>query len=259
LLSLGITGQPTCICNTGMHGWINNITFMKNCEPQPTSDLLALKNPTCDIQTYAGGIDCCRHQMILLDADQIDDPRYEEVYLKFRFYYQEFTQQPTRSHKNLRRFYFQTEAWASEYDVVPCAPGTPPSDCIYIITSRIKVSQMITDCENDRDLICPVNHTQISLIYAGGHCHAPSCISLELYNADTGQLICRQLPIIGTGGKFNELDYLHIPPCLWGEEEGLLQPPVLSKNTNLLSIKKNNSTYAHYGEMASWQMRGIIL
>jgi len=26
----------------------------------------------------------------------------------------------------------------------------------------------------------------INLIYAGGHCHAPSCISLNLYNADTG-------------------------------------------------------------------------
>ena len=26
----------------------------------------------------------------------------------------------------------------------------------------------------------------INLIYVGPHCHAPSCISMELYNADNG-------------------------------------------------------------------------
>ena len=35
----------------------------------------------------------------------------------------------------------------------------------------------------------------IYLVYAAGHCHAPSCISLELWNADTGHLICRNEPV----------------------------------------------------------------
>ena len=58
---------------------------------------------------------------------------------------------------------------------------------------------------------------------------------------------------------FDELGYLDLPPCLWGSpNDGLISPEYLSYDTNLLSIKKNNNTYAHFGEMASWQMRGIL-
>merc|ERR1711937_205310 len=101
----------------------------------------------------------------------------------------------------------------------------------------------------------------IKLMYAGGHCHAPSCISLDLYNADTGDLLCRQKPTYGTGTKiFNEKGYIAIPPCLWGsEDEGLIEPVFLPTNANLTSIKLNNNTYSHYGEMASWQMRGVFV
>jgi len=86
-------------------------------------------------------------------------------------------------------------------------------------------------------------------------------ISLELYNADTGDLLCRQTPIIGTGStaKFDELSYIALPPCLWGYDDGLVPPVRLTLDTNLVSIKKNNNTFSHYGEMASWQMRGVFL
>ena len=73
---------------------------------------------------------------------------------------------------------------------------------------------------------------------------------------------------------FDELGYLAIPPCIWGTEqvenrrllsfahfpsqEGLIAPIFLPFNANLTSIKRNNNTYTHYGEMASWQMRGIL-
>ena len=90
-----------------------------------------------------------------------------------------------------------------------------------------------------------------------GHCHAPSCLSMELYNADTGMLLCRHDPVYGKThqarlflgniqdykigltwwGCFwaifkiirlinmkrwqvhDELGYVAIPPCLWGEQE----------------------------------------
>ena len=59
---------------------------------------------------------------------------------------------------------------------------------------------------------------------------------------------------------YDELGYLALPPCLWGPaEEGLIPPTFLSFDTNLMSIKRNNNTYTHYGEMASWQMRGILV
>ena len=101
----------------------------------------------------------------------------------------------------------------------------------------------------------------INLIYAAGHCHAPSCISMELYHADTGMLLCSHYPVFGKSHEvMDEEGYLAIPPCLWGEEdEGLVSPVFLPYDANLTSIKRNNNTYTHYGEMASWQMRGVLI
>ena len=50
-----------------------------------------------------------------------------------------------------------------------------------------------------------------------------------------------------------------LPPCLWGaKEEGLAPPSWLPANTPMVSIKRNRNTHAgHFGEMASWQMRGV--
>ena len=109
----------------------------------------------------------------------------------------------------------------------------------------------------------PNSTTGIKLYYAGGHCHAPSCISLNLYNADTGQLLCSQTPLYGKSNRiFDEKGYVAIPPCLWSDpdqEDGLLNTMVLPLNGNLTSIKRNNNTYNHRGEMASWQMRGVFV
>ena len=69
-----------------------------------------------------------------------------------------------------------------------------------------------------------------------------------------------KLHIFNLDKIFDELGYITLPPCLWGpEEEGLVPPTFLSFDTNLLSVKRNNNTYAHYGEMASWQMRGVLV
>jgi len=263
-LVLSVLDTPTCVCNNGLKGWINGLAFEKYCAPEPVADLVAQQNPTCWIQTYQGGLSCCHHKNILLDADQPVDTRTDEIYLKFRFYFQEYkpaTPSTPASHMNLHRFYFQTEAFAGEYDVPKCPEGIPPSECIHEITSRWQVKDML-DCTPGKDPHCMTSKNGFALIYAGGHCHAPSCISIELYNADTGELLCRQTPLWGTGStnRFDEAGYLALPPCLWGsEEEGLVPPSILSLNTNLLSVKRNNNTVGHYGEMASWQMRGVFL
>ena len=91
---------------------------------------------------------------------------------------------------------------------------------------------------------------------------------MELYNEDTGKLLCKQTPVksilkfhllsgievVGTGTEiYNEKGYIAIPPCLFSEKEaGLIEPDLLTWDTNLLAIKKNNNTNAHYGEMAMW-------
>lgn len=65
---------------------------------------------------------------------------------------------------------------------------------------------------------------------AGGHCHAPACMGIELYNADTGNLLCHIKPVMGTGdAAMDESGYIWLPPCQWGSpEEGLPEPPLLT-------------------------------
>ena len=71
---------------------------------------------------------------------------------------------------------------------------------VHEITARWKVSDMIDQCDVRTGGVCAGNTTGfdgINLIYAGGHCHAPSCISMELFNADTGKLLCQHNPVYG--------------------------------------------------------------
>jgi hypothetical protein len=264
--------RPTRICQAGISGTIGGNRFdnEKRCADAPLGDLRVQQNPTCTIQTYRGGLSCCRHGQSLLDKDQaIPWPdHYLEYQIKFRFYYQEY--QPAlenvrpASHHNLVRMYWMTEAFAGEYDLVQCREGVPPDQCIQVITSRWKVRNLIEDCDGPwcagKGSTDNTKTEGIELIYAGPHCHAPSCLSMELYNADTGLLLCRVEPIFGeTNEVYDEDGFLAMPPCLWGNEEGLAPPELLSLDTTLLSIKRNNNTLPHTGEMASWQMRGIVI
>ena len=267
---------PTRICEAGISGSVRGNKFdKKRCAPFPTSDLKAQQNPTCSAETYRGGLSCCQDAQYLLDKEQ-EIPwadQYLEYQLKFRFYYEEYhpasADRLVPSHHSLVRLYWMTEAHAGEYDIVQCKDGVPPSQCIQVISSRWKVRDMMVECPirpeaswcTGKDS-SDANKTQgVELIYAGPHCHAPSCLSMELYNADTGQLLCHMEPIRGQSNQvYDENGFLAIPPCLWGSEaEGLQPPELLSLDTNLLSIKRNNSTLSHTGEMASWQMRGIVI
>ena len=56
---------------------------------------------------------------------------------------------------------------------------------------------------------------------------------------------------------YDEEGYLALPPCLWGDDEGLAPSVLLPPGAQVYSVKKNKNTHTgHYGEMASWQMRG---
>ena len=59
------------------------------CPEQPTSDLSAFGNPTCDVATYSGGLRCCHHLNTLLDADQPINPKTDVFRMKYRFYYED--------------------------------------------------------------------------------------------------------------------------------------------------------------------------
>ena len=269
------------------------------CPEQPTSDLSAFGNPTCDVATYSGGLRCCHHLNTLLDADQ-PDPWPEqplEYSLKFRFWFQDYVpavaagegaaggrrtaEAGSASHHDLPRLYWQTESFAGEYDVPRGDLGMPGTDWdednqmyTYTITSTFAAADILYDCPSDPPTC---GHSAegdgiggLELVYAGPHCHAPSCLFMELWDDDSGALLCRVEPIWGGGrthlDKFDEKGYAAIPPCLWGsgdaeEDDGafvLPKRPYLAFNTTLRSVAVQNSTFGHYGQMASWQMRGFF-
>ena len=263
-LSLTALDGATCVCNVGVKGSINGIPFNKDCWDEPKGDLVQQKNPTCWVDTYAGGLHCCHHGWILLDQDQNPwENQTMEYHLKFRFWFQEYNPEEPK-HENLVRIFWETEVWSTEYDIPVKEPSVMPENALHEIQSHWKVGDMLHDCSPGKAFDCTgsrENKTGINLIYAGGHCHAPSCYTMELWNADNGQLLCRHDPIYGNGTEiFNEDGYLALPPCLWGsKDEGLIEPIFLSFDTNLVSVKRNNNTYGHYGEMALWQMRGVLV
>jgi hypothetical protein len=101
------------------------------------------------------------------------------------------------------------------------------------------------------------------ILFANYECS--TCLSMELYRMDTGEVICHAEAIKGSGSanKYDEAGYVAIPPCLWSADEtsaeGLPPPVLLPLNATLLSIKRANATWPHTGEMASWQMRGVLV
>eukprot|EP00980_Cylindrotheca_fusiformis_P016757 scaffold5048_cov121-Cylindrotheca_fusiformis.AAC.8 len=268
--------SPRSVCRAGIKGTIGGVRIKTDrCAQFPESDLLEQNNPTCHVETYVGGIHCCPHGAFLLDSDQDipwkDEPL--EYYLKFRFYFDEdkspSSTKESPSHQQLIRPYWQTEAHAGEYDIVQCKDGTPKVECVQVISARWRVRDMMIDCPiHDASWCTGKGSTNSSMtegikfIYVGPHCHAGTCLSMELYNADTGRLLCHTEPRYGKGqnAKYDEDNYLAIPPCLWGNAfKGLPEPELLSLDTTLLAIKRNNNTFPHTGEMASWQMRAIVV
>ena len=99
----------------------------------------------------------------------------------------------------------------------------------------------------------PGNFTTITPLVVTPHCHGPSCLRQELWNEDTGEVICNMTASYGRGeAVFDEAGYIAILPCIFGHQAGLQFPVVLSPETNLTAVKYFNNTYRHLGQMAQW-------
>jgi len=216
----------------------------------------------------------------MLDADQEIRPELLQYHMKFRFWFQEYKPAVGAgkpSHNDLPRIYYQTEANAGEYDIPPAfvVPGKPaivgyekwPVNVPTPGTSCTGTCPDGPDCECVHTITYHFSVSNMRLIYAGGHCHAPACLGIELWQNSTGtpSLVCDQRPKYGLGNttkdKYDEAGYLALPPCLWSDKggEGLEPSVLLPKNTPMFSIKRNRNTHeGHFGEMASWQMRGVF-
>ena len=256
-LHLWPTSSPVCVCSipakpfgaaagairylpTGESvGWAGN-----RCDEQPREDLIAQRNPTCDLRTYVGGLNVCRHGWHLLDADQevpwMDQPLV--YYKKFRVYFQEWK---PRVHKQIQRVDWCIASHdGCEYEVPQCAPGTPVENCTHTITGTWAP-------------VPKVGGEDVYLSAIHHHCHAPTCLYVETWNNDTGELLCRTEPVYGgTSGfvsdlkRFDEPGYIANPPCMWGRPEDGLEAPPKMNGVTIFVKAVTNSTYGHHGEMA---------
>ena len=223
-LMLVRAGAPMCICAGGVSGSIDGVSFGTKCQPRPQSDLLALKNDICFLETYEGGLKCCSHKSILLDSNQTVPPAIDTFRMKFRIWFEEYTNQ-----RNAFFMFWTNEGGAGEYDVPQCKPGTPPSECVYTTTSLFKVRDSMRKCRSMSDPWCAANwneSSKVMLLRAGTHCHAPACLGTDLYvcpegaatcDATNGKLLCSNTPIYGGGSstdRFDEPGYVLM--CLGG-------------------------------------------
>ena len=89
----GSANEPVCLCKhpaapfgaaTGTIKYLptgEEFGFVNYCEPEPEESVLVQRNPTCDVRSYVGGLQVCKHMWSLLDADQVASP------LSFRPYF----------------------------------------------------------------------------------------------------------------------------------------------------------------------------
>ena len=85
-------------------------------------------NMACAMETYHGGLQCCKHAWFLTDAAQAPrvPPAVDTYFLKWRFYFQEYTPAdaaatPPRtataaSHRHLHHFVFLIDDAVNDYE-----------------------------------------------------------------------------------------------------------------------------------------------
>jgi len=248
-LTMLATDAPNCVCakdppafGKGGGSFVyedgSKVAFKNLCEgPRSdganSSEVLEQRNPTCDLRTYTGGIQTCLDTWRLLDREQPvpwQDQPLEYVH-KFRFW---FLPEYTPSLQEPLHFSWHLGAATGEYDVPQCPAGTAPENC----THRLAGTQLIPD-----------EHAY--LVALKSHCHSGTCISIQIYYNDTGELICDQRSVFGQENpnpRFAEPGYINRPPCLWGHGYGLALPPKVGGRV-LRAVAITNATNGHHGEM----------
>ncbi len=109
---------------------------------------------------------------------------------------------------NLFRLFWESETWQGEYDVPKSPEDIPVDERVHVVATQFKFGEMMYagmsggyNCSFRTNVDCAdpsrVTEKGVNLIYAGAHCHAPSCLRMDLINMDTGQLVCRNTPVYG--------------------------------------------------------------
>ena len=139
------TAVPACLCVPRATA---RIVYMNQsaeeypaglCRDRPRSDMLrrgdgtgrAAANAACRLETYHGGLHCCKHRWFLTDRAQapLIPERVDAYFLKWRYYFQEYAPAAPAtpaSHRHLHHWVFLIDADVNDYeeDNARCAP--PP-------------------------------------------------------------------------------------------------------------------------------------
>lgn len=193
-------GQCICRATTGA---INGKRFAPSCFPEPRSELIPTHNPTCDLNIYDGGLQCCggtdvvdgKHTTtrFLLDADQEIPALVDEVWFRWRFYYEDYAPALTDT------YHVEWQFGNIEYSVPKAPEGTAPEKAIHTLTTHFQTKDFHSQsaqCSgskscDDWDLKGGLAQKPIKFLMLGFHCHSPGCLGGKLWNADTGELLCR--------------------------------------------------------------------
>ena len=286
--------------SAGVNG---SVAFKKHCamtSPTTTNDMIKDKNSECDIRTYIGGQSCCHHLWSLLNVNQTIPWRDQPLIMhhKWRIWFQDYipsaaaaaaaaapdaaslveekesevvkvatTTTTAASHVQGVRFAWGGMATPTEYEVPQCKKGTPTEECSHVIHGTFAVKDIQCREPAPECALWKGNKaTGIGFLKINAHCHAPTCIEMTLWNADTDEIVCKQVGAYGgesmptiNGTRFNEEGYIAVPPCVWGSDDAMgVKPLVLSMGTNLRAESRTNNTYGHHGEMAIWQIFGVV-
>merc|ERR1712228_520252 len=277
--------NKACICQSNVQSFITYMdgqsnAFVYECVDEPRSDMLrkgdgtqrdGIQNAACDVFTYHGGLQCCKHQFLLTDKEQqsqLPINKTDKYFLKWRYYFQEYvpaSKVSKASHQHLHHWVFLIDDAVNDYEEDNVESEYGIKSTVGKIEANLTVRDMgLEDAigfYQDNGNIQPVpiySNTTIMPLVMTPHCHAPSCIREEIWNADTGEILCNMTARYGSEeygslyDVFNEPNYITIVPCLFGFQEGLQFPFVLSQDTNLTAIKYLNNTWRHLGQMAQW-------
>jgi hypothetical protein len=177
---------PVCVCEVPAAPFgsaVGNIKytptgeqfgFIRGCSPEPRESILASRNPTCDVRAYVGGLQVCKHMWSLVDEAQ--GQPWESIpliyYQKYRFYFQEFD--PRLHVVSVPRSVWAIGAFIGEYDVPPCAAGIPADKCTHEIWG-----------------VLTPGGDQLHIAAIHFHCHAPTCLAMEIRYNKTGTCLQR--------------------------------------------------------------------
>jgi len=217
-------------------------------------------NPSCSLEKYKGGWRCCEDGVFLIDTRQCKQAHCEGEpqatwFLKMNFTYESVAAGSTAVRPmEATACCDVTSTWQGdaniEYDVLQCAPGTPPSECVQVTSS---VQPLAYYSARQRDL---EGRALVQLNYAAPHLHL-GAISLSLEDAVTNETICKvsvgdRGVSYGTSARAgDEKNYLTgLRPCVWGGD----QAKRFERRHPMRSVAVYNASQTLTGVMSLWLM-----